>query len=148
MIVDRLKNAALYGSGGKLARALDWLASADLTKLQPGRVEIDGAELYALAQTYQTRLRENRQFEAHRRYIDVQYVAEGTEQMAYAHLSALKSAVPYDAEKDIEWLDGEGSFIVVPAGAFAVFFPEDAHIPGVAIGKPAGVRKVVVKVRV
>jgi biofilm protein TabA len=148
MIVDRLKNAALYASDRKLARALDWLAAADLAKLQPGRVEIDGVELFALAQAYQTRLRENCRFEAHRKYIDVQYVAEGTEQMAYAHLSALKNTVPYDAEKDIEWLDGEGSFIVVPAGAFAVFFPEDAHIPGVAIGKPSAVRKVVVKVRV
>jgi biofilm protein TabA len=148
MITDLLKNAALYGADKKLARALDWLRKTDLDSLALGRIEIDGADLFALVQTYQTRLRHECRFEAHRRYTDVQYVVAGVEQMAYAHVAAVKVAVPYDAERDIEWFDGDGNFFIVPAGGFAVFFPEDAHIPGVAIGKPATVRKVVVKVRI
>ena len=147
MIVDRLKNVALYGADKKLARALEWLAKADFSKLSPGRVEIDGDNVFALVQSYQSRLRAQCQFEAHRKYIDVQYVIEGTEQMGYAHLSALKSAAAYSAEKDAEMLTGEGSFIAAPAGTFIVFFPEDAHMPGIAIGKPAQIRKVVIKVR-
>ena len=148
MIVDLLKNAAPYASDKKLARALDYLVKTDFRTLPQGKVALDGAELYALVQQYDSRLREKCQFEAHRKYIDVQYIVEGTEQMGYAHVSALASAVPYDAEKDAEMFTGEGSFITAPAGTFIVFFPEDGHMPGVAIGKPKTVRKVVVKVKV
>lgn len=148
MIVDMLKNASLYRSDKKLARALDWLAKTDLSKLAPGKVELDGADLYALVQTYQSRLRGNCQFEAHRKYIDVQYVVKGVEQMGYANIAALKNAVPYSAENDAEMLAGEGSFIAAPAGTFVVFFPEDAHMPCLAVGKPDTVNKIVIKIRV
>jgi len=148
MIVDQLKNAALYKFDKKLARALDYLAKTDFSKLPTGKVVIDGAEMFALVQNYETRLREKCRFEAHRKYIDVQYVVEGTEQMGYAHVAALQSAAPHDAEKDAEMFTGEGSFIAAPAGTFLIFFPEDGHMPGVAIGKPKPVRKVVLKVKV
>ncbi len=148
MIVDQLKNVALYKSDKKLARALEYLAKTDFSKVPTGKVVIDGDNLFALVQEYDTRLREKAQFEAHRKYIDVQYVVAGTEQLGYAHLSALKSAVAYDAGNDAQMLTGEGSFITASAGTFLVFFPEDAHMPGLAIGKPKPVRKVVVKVKV
>jgi len=148
VIVDQLKNAALYKSDKKLARALDYLAKTDFSKIATGKVVLDGANLFALVQNYETRLREKCQFEAHRKYIDVQYVVEGTEQMGYAHVAALHNGTPYDAEKDAEMFTGEGSFIAAPAGTFIVFFPEDGHMPGVAIGGPKPVRKVVLKVKV
>lgn len=41
-------------------------------------------------------------FEAHRRYIDVQIVAEGCEELAWADVSDLKTVIPYDKDKDAE----------------------------------------------
>lgn len=146
MIVDRIKNAALYSADRKLAKALDYLAKTDFTKVEPGKYELDGAKLFALVQQVETKPKEEKQFEAHRKYIDVQFIVSGVEQMGYAHISTLKTSQAYDADKDAEMLRGTGDFITATPGTFIVFFPEDAHMPCVAMGKSAPVRKVVVKV--
>ncbi len=148
MIVDRIANAALYAADRKLARALEYLAKTDFSKVEPGRYELDGTKLFALVQQVETKPREEKQFEAHRKYIDVQFIVSGAEQMGYAHLATLKTAQPYDADKDAEMLRGAGDFITATPGTFLVFFPEDAHMPCVAVGRPAAVKKVVVKVAV
>jgi len=45
-------------------------------------------------------------------------------------------------------LEGDGSYLVVKEGCFVVFFPEDAHMPALAVTQPEKVKKVIVKVRV
>jgi biofilm protein TabA len=52
----------------------------------------------------------------------------------------------YDAEADMERPDGEGSFFDLRAGEFVLLWPGEAHMPGMAIGDPASVRKIVVKI--
>jgi YhcH/YjgK/YiaL family protein len=148
MIIDRIQNAGLYAADQKLARALQYLAKTDFTKMAPGKVEIDGTALFALIQTPTTRAKESAQFEVHRKYIDVQYIVEGVEIMGYAHLSALSTITPYNTENDAEFLIGEGNFITVRAGFFVVFYPEDAHMPCLACGQPKPTRKVVIKIAV
>jgi YhcH/YjgK/YiaL family protein len=95
---------------------------------------------------YETAPAEEKGWEAHRRYIDVQYIASGTEKMGYAEISALRVVSEYDEDKDIIWLDGDGDFVTAHAGTFVVFFRQDAHKPGVTVENPCSVRKVVVKV--
>jgi len=150
MIVDTLDNAALfYGLGDRIALALQFLQENDCTKLPAKKIPVQGDEVYALVQDYTTRPREQGVWEAHRKYIDVQYVADGVEQMGYANIKMLTVKKSYDEGDDYELYDGAGSLVTVPAGSFAIFFPEDGHIPGVAMDdKPAAVRKVVVKVAV
>jgi YhcH/YjgK/YiaL family protein len=148
MIVDRITNAGLYSADKKLAKALAYLAKTDFAKVEPGKYELDGAKLFALVQQVETKAKEEKQFEAHRKYIDVQFIVSGAEQMGYTHISTLKTSQAYDADKDCEMLRGAGDFITATAGTFVVFFPEDAHMPCVAMGKPAAVKKVVVKVAV
>ena len=150
MIVDTLDNAALfYGLGDRIALALQFLQENDCTKLPAKKIPVQGDEVYALVQDYTTRPREQGVWEAHRKYIDVQYVADGVEQMGYANIKSLAVKKSYDEGDDYELYDGAGSLVTVPAGSFAIFFPEDGHIPGVAMDdKPAAVRKVVVKVAV
>lgn len=88
-------------------------------------------------------------WEAHRKYIDVQFVAAGVEEMGYANVDTLTVKKPYDETADYALFDGAGTFVKVPTGSFTIFFPQDGHIPGSAIdGQPAAVRKVVVKVAV
>lgn len=148
MIIDALDNAGLYaGIGTRLRTALEALANRDFTESPPGRVEIDGDDVFALVQDYETRTRTPADpWEAHRRYIDVQYIAAGTETMGFAPVNELRERQPYDPDKDCALYSGDGDFVTVRRGMFVVFFPWDAHLPGLAAPDPAGVRKVVVKV--
>jgi len=149
MIVDVIKNAGLYAEEGtRLAAALEYLRKTDFGKLAPGRYEIDGSDVFALVQEYETRQEEGVDFEVHRKYADVQYVHEGAERIGYSHMDRLTTTVPYDEAKDCEFLSGEGDVVTLSAGMFAVVYPQDAHKPSLVIDTPARVKKVVVKVRV
>ncbi len=147
MIIDSIKNAALYkGTGARIQVALEYLAKTDFATMAPGRYDIDGNNVYALVQHYQTKPREKGLWEAHRRYLDVQYVAAGIESMGYAQIGSLTVTQPYSPEKDCELFAGAGDFVTARAGTFVIFFPEDGHMPCIASAEPAAVRKVVVKV--
>jgi len=149
MILDQLENAAVYGGlGERFWMAFAYLAKTDFQVVAPGRYELDGDRVFALVQRYETKPREQGVWEAHRRYLDVQYVAAGLESLGYAPRGSLTVTQPYAAEKDVELLAGDGDFVTASAGRFAVFFPQDAHMPCLACGKPGQVIKVVVKVAV
>lgn len=109
-----------------------------------GRYELEDGAYYVVSLSEKTPI-EGRSFEAHRRYIDIQCVLCGDERIDYADVSTLTVAIPYNEEKDIAMYDGRGSSFVLRAGDFAVFEPEDAHLPCVGIGR---VKKAVVKIPV
>ncbi|MBU0573553.1 MAG: YhcH/YjgK/YiaL family protein [Candidatus Margulisbacteria bacterium] len=147
MIIDELKNAALYKKMSPgIADALDYLCNTDFSQIAKGRHEIDGSRMYALVNEYESLPREKGVWEAHRQYIDVQYIYEGVEQIGYAPLDSLKITQAYSAEKDCLLLEGQGDLLTMREGYFAVFFPRDAHMPGLALKGPAPVKKIVVKV--
>lgn len=149
MILDLLSNSAIYlRLHPRLAAALDWLRTTDLASLPLGKTIIDGERLFALIQEYTPKPSELGKFEAHRRYWDVQYVARGEEGMGWANLSEMTVSESYSQERDVAFFTGSGSFFRVPTGSFAIFGPQDVHMPGVAPAeKPAElVRKIVVKV--
>jgi biofilm protein TabA len=152
MILDRLENAAAYeGLAPRIAAALRYLQGTDFAALADGRYELDGDRLFAIVQRYQTKPSADAAWEAHRRYIDVQYVVEGAERIGYAALrDGLRAAKPYDAEKDVAFFDARGDLFELAVGSFAIFGPQDVHAPGLAAGRPeapGGVLKVVVKCR-
>lgn len=150
MILDTLDNSARYFAlGERIVVALKYLRENDCTKLPVGKIPIQGEQIYALVQDNTTKTRDQGVWEAHRKYIDVQFVAAGVEEMGYANIRSLTVKKPYDEQVDYALFDGSGSFVTVPAGSFTIFFPDDGHIPGSAVdGQPAAVRKVVVKVAV
>ncbi len=149
MIIDKLDSAGIYsGLGERIAKGLDYLASIDATSIEPGKYEIDGDAVFAIVMDYQTKDINEGFWEAHRKYIDIQYIAAGSELIGYANIDGLKAVADYDEESDFLKLEGDGSMIGVDAGTFVIFWPHDAHMPSVAIDKPASVRKVVVKVAV
>lgn len=148
MIIDTLENAAHYQhlSTG-IRMALDYLAETNIESQDPGRYDIKGDEVYVLVQDCQPKPRENGVWEAHRKYIDVQYVAAGPEIMGYAPVDSLEVTQPYVKEKDCIFLSGDGNFFTVNTGMFAVFFPQDAHMPGLQAAAVKNIRKAVVKIR-
>lgn len=149
MIIDTIENAHwYYGLGHGFEKALKFLGTEDLSTIALGRHEIQGDEIFALAMEYDTKPTAEGFWEAHRKYIDVQFIVTGAEKMGYANLHELKVSQEYDEEKDFLKLDGDGDFFTVPSGYFAIFGPDDAHMPSLAVCCPAHVRKVVVKVHV
>jgi YhcH/YjgK/YiaL family protein len=148
MIVDRLANAANYcDMHAAFEQAFAFLRRADLADLPDGRHEIDGDRLFCLISRGPGRRRDEAPLEAHRRYIDIQYVIDGADEMGWKPTAACAvSSVPYDPEKDIDFFkDAPDRWIVVPAGSFAVFFPRDAHAPLVGAGH---IHKAVLKIAV
>ena len=150
MIIDSIRNASLYYAlGNRIAAALKYIESTDLPSLPKGKHEIQGDEVYALVQDYLTKPRDAALWEAHRKYIDIQFVVSGAERIGYTSLEAMNALDPapeYDEIKDVVKFDGEGSFFIAEPGTFAMFAPQDAHMPGINISGSEPVRKVVVKV--
>ena len=146
MILDSLRNAHLYSAlSGRFDQAFQYLREADLANLPLGKYELDGTNVFVALQEYTTKRPEQGKWEAHRRYIDIQYIVSGSEQICYAALSRMQQGEYLEA-KDFLALSGEGDLLTLHGGDFAVFFPEDAHRPGMALGEPAQVRKAVVKI--
>ncbi len=149
MIIDHIHNKNLYASLDTLIkRALDYCDGTRENPVAIGSYELDGRDLIANVQEYETK--ETSLFEAHEKYIDVQYIISGEEKIGWAPLADLATAKEYDADADYAlYHPGErGVELVLRAGDFAVFYPGDAHRPGTMIDSPATVRKIVMKIRV
>lgn len=147
MIFDTIENIDRYTTlGYNLGLGLRFLVENSLSSLPLGRTDVDGDQLYVLVQEYDTRPVEQGKWEAHRQYIDIQYMVDGQERMGFANIRnmALGEYIP---ERDFQSLTGEGNYVDVFSGAFVIFFPEDAHKPGLAVNNPEPIRKVVLKVR-
>jgi YhcH/YjgK/YiaL family protein len=151
MILDTLSQWHTYNAlSPRLEKAFAFLQQVtDRTPV--GRHEIAGEDIFAFVQQHSTKPVAERQYESHRKYIDVQYMQRGREVMYWAPLPLLTNVtMPFDAEKDaaLYGLIPQGVAVQVTSGQFTIFFPEDGHIPSCAWDQPAEVLKVVVKVRV
>ena len=147
MIIDTLAQASRYESlHPRFKAAFDFLRNTDWATLAVGRTEIDGDRLFALTQTYETKPAQDGKLEAHRVYIDIQFVVSGEEHIGYAPLDDQPPTEPFNVEKDIGFYHGDASFTRVSAGMFAIFFPHDAHLPSRHFITLAHVKKVVLKV--
>ena len=151
MIFDTLSNSARYESlNSRFAKAFAYLRTVDGS--QPlGRHDLDGDDCFALVQTYETKPQEMALFEAHRKYIDVQFIQSGRETILWAPLASMaEETMAFDESKDAAlWkLVPDTTALHVSAGHFAILFPEDAHAPCIEWDQPETVFKVVVKVAV
>jgi YhcH/YjgK/YiaL family protein len=148
--IDRASFAVAYFKNAeKWNKAFSFLKENDLIKLAPGRHDIDGENVYAMVNEYTTLDPEKAQFEAHRKYIDIQYMVAGKELIGLAPLNS-KSEVThqFDAANDYELFSvKESKTLKASPGRFFIFFPDDAHSPGIKDGENMPVRKVVVKVK-
>jgi biofilm protein TabA len=154
MILDNLNTTlADYGAiNPKIARAIEWLKSRDLSALEPGQViTVDGDRIKAQIHSYDTQDESQGYFEVHRLFIDIQIIVSGEETIFWTPLARLPQIrTPYNFEKDIVFFE-EPEWSVplrMEAGDFAILFPSDGHKPKCKVGVPMTVRKIVVKVAV
>lgn len=134
----------------RFAKAYAFLAQGNLDALPLGRNEIDGDDVFANVQEYTTVPADEKLFEAHRAYYDVQFVVSGEELLQYVPLEGARATQPFDEASDFCLYEAtrEPGSIALHAGELAVLAPEDAHKPGCTLsGENKPVRKIVVKVR-
>jgi len=128
--------------------AFDFLKKFD-PATPDGRIDLDGDWLFALVQSYTTKAAAELAFEAHRQFLDIQFVAAGAEIIPWAPVETLVPRGPYDAARDFTAYDGLAcAELRCTAGMFAVFFPEHGHMPRAMLGATTLVKKVVIKARV
>lgn len=147
MVIDELSRSERYEAlADGLAEAFQFLRRADLAELTEGRHDIDGDRLYALIVRGEGKPHAEAKLEIHRRYIDVQYSIQGTDEIGWSPLSACSTpTAPFDEAQDAGlYTDPPAAWFDLPPATFTILFPADAHAP---MAGPGLLHKAVVKVR-
>ena len=134
-------------NNSKIQKAIEYLKNTNFNDFPDGKINIDN-EIWANLQTYYTK--DDALFEAHRKYIDIQFMLEGQEKISVCDYNNCLSEIPYNEEKDIEFLkSNEWKDIEMNSGDFLILYPKDAHKPSISINNEKHyVRKLVIKVPV
>lgn len=152
MIFDRLDSCELYyGLHPKFRDAFDFIKRAVNENLAPGKYEIDGNELYASVQEYTSKLEAEAKAEAHKNYIDIQFIISGTEVIDSFDICKAVPKSDYNEIKDVMFYKDcdAASRGILTDNQYGIFFPHDVHKPGMCLnGKQDTVKKIVVKVKV
>ncbi len=147
MIIDCIERAETYAYlSDAFAEAMKFLKEHQDGGLKEDRYEIS-ERVYALVKRYDSRSIESCKYEAHKQYIDVQYIVSGDECMGWAPKGKMREDV-YLEEKDQIRMSGEGELYPLHAGEFMILFPWDAHMPCVIHRKSVPVEKIILKIRV
>ena len=134
-----------------LKQALLFLQEKDFSQMSDGKYRVGKTQIFASVQRYRTRPATECRPEAHRRFVDVQYIAEGEESLGWCMISPdISPDVVYDTEKDVIFYHEmvPDSNIILSAGSFAILTPDDVHRPCGIADSAREVVKVVVKVPV
>lgn len=148
MIFDTLTNVDNYKGLGRVYTALKFLSETDFSKTELGKYELDGDNIFYMVQSYDTDPTKTVS-EAHKKYIDIQFMVEGEEIIGVADISSEKGLTEAKEENDVWFYNCKTEPLTLSAGKYMVLYPNDLHCPGVATnGKALTCRKVVVKVKV
>ena len=148
MIYDHIDNWTRYaGLGSGIVEGLRFLQSATVN-LAAGRHSLSGED-YANVDLYTTKQVNEVGYEAHRKYVDIQFLLEGEERVKVRPIEGLACTMPYDAACDVAFFADDGTVateVTIGKGYFVILFPNDAHEPQLCTDTPRPVKKVVVKV--
>lgn len=150
MIYDNIDNLELYaGISEDIRIGLEYLHDLK-PDIEKGVYELT-PHVKAIVSEYLTKEENEYGYEAHRDYIDIQYLVSGSEKICCLPIEYLKVTKPYDKEIDASFYvekDVKPQELLLGDGYFAVLFPQDGHMPPLCVAKPSPVKKVVVKVRI
>lgn len=148
MIIDSIKNCEIYFPLGKrVEQALKFILDTDFSNHIAGKYEIDDNRLFFLVVEYKTKEINDCLMESHKKYIDIQFMYNGNERVGHTTLANQTITKEYDLESDyVLYKPGDISLLKLEKNDFAVFFPDDLHMPGIVYEKPENVKKIVVKI--
>ena len=122
-------------------------AVAALESYEPRTVALSGANKI-LVQQGTTKAAEGQLLEAHREFLDIQYIVKGGETVGWAPVEKLTLSGEFNTAKDKGMYEGHCDFMDIAEGYCYVVFPEDAHMPGSHLEVPKEYTKLVVKLKV
>lgn len=145
MILDLLKHSGTYFFSEDLQKGIEFLKENDFDAMEDGEYEI-GDGVFAIVSEYSTKDAEDCKPESHRKYVDIQYLHCGEENIGWAPLGDQKVLSEYNEASDVVFFDCETQLFKLSAKMFAVFYPGDIHQPGIMVSESSKVKKVVVKI--
>jgi len=146
MVLDKIENYDLYKNlHPRFAKAFEYILKTEFSMLADGKYLIENEEIFALVQEYNTKDPLEAKLEAHRKYIDIQYIHSGAELIGVAPFNN-QTPIIDEPEKDITFYEGEASYVKLETGMFAIFFTGDLHMPGLRITQAGKIKKVVIKI--
>lgn len=151
MIKNSLKYTKIYYNLSKnIRKALEFLENNDLRTFENGKYNIQGEDIYVNIQDYQTKTANQGKWEAHRKYIDIQFIIEGAEKIGVGEIQNYSTTEAYDEDKDVEFFSAniQTDFIALQKNEFIILYPHDVHMPQICYDKSSYVKKAVVKVRI
>lgn len=145
MIVDNIKNISRYETVVPgISEAFQQIQRIET--LEDRRYGLKNG--YFTVQSGKTKPMQEGTFESHRKYIDVQIILEGREELAWNDISNLQEAVSYDEEKDaVRWSGGKEHHILISEGMFYIMFPHDGHKAVAHLEEQYKYRKIVLKLQ-
>jgi len=147
MIISTLKDSArVEALSPAFKKLFDYIKTHDLLNVPPGRIELDGNNLFINNMETTGEPVEKRPIELHKKYIDVHILLEGKERIGWVELSTIKTVKdPYNEKIDMAlYSDPCTCFVDLLPGQFAVIYPEDPHAPMIGQGK---IRKLIAKIK-
>lgn len=149
MIIDNIKNLEKYEKvHEQIKNVINFLENFDKNDFKPGRIDIND-NLFASLQSYQTLKAEEKEFEVHEAYIDLQYIVTSSERIDFATKDTYGKAYEIDKEGDF-FLTNEienYSQLFLDEGDFAIFFPGEFHKPGCSLDNDRDMQKIVFKIK-
>ena len=118
-----------------------------IESMEPATIPLSGGNKI-LVQQGTTKAAQGQLLEAHREYLDIQYIVKGKEVMGWADLAECRLEGEFNEAKDVGKYSGNFEYLTINEGICYVAFPEDAHMPGRHLDVPNDFVKVVVKLKV
>lgn len=129
-----------------ILKCFDYARTHDLKKLLPGSYPIDD-NLFVNIVEYTTTTPEERFWEAHKYYIDLHLMLEGSEQIDVNFIQNMEQK-PFVEESDFLPLEGPlNSMVRLNTNDFLICYPEDAHRTAVQINHPTSIKKAIFKIK-
>lgn len=149
MIYDNLSNIDLYkGLSTDIYTGLLFLNQVN-PDIENGSYLLN-SRVKAIVSEYETKKVNEYGYEAHKRFIDIQCVLIGEEVANCLPIERLKETKPYSEEIDAAFYSAVSSLqpsrLSLKPRYFAIFYPQDGHMPQLCIDESQMVKKIVVKV--
>ena len=149
MIIDNIKNLEKYEKvHEQIKNVINFLENFDKNDFKPGRIDIND-NLFASLQSYQTLKAEEKEFEVHEAYIDLQYIVTSSERIDFATKDSYGKDYEVDKEGDFFLTNKIENYsqLFLDEGDFAIFFPGEFHKPGCSLENDRDMQKIVFKIK-
>ncbi|UDN60550.1 YhcH/YjgK/YiaL family protein [Clostridioides sp. ES-W-0016-02] len=149
MIFGSINHSKTYSTLHEdLLKCFEYVKENSLIDYEKGTHTIDGDDIFVNIVEYKTCEKEERFWEAHKKYIDVHLMLDGCERIDLNFIENLEQKT-YEEDSDFLPLDGKNNgYVELRKGDFLVCYPEDAHMTAIKVSEKENIKKAIFKVLV